>query len=77
MAPEGAFQLHFPSKHMEGLFGATFVVGGHLSAPSNYIFHVSTLAIGGRRTVAKGVFSVQGGGHDPVPPPPTPLPTYQ
>ena len=48
---------------LEGLF----VVGGRPQALSNYIFLVNTFAIGGRRTIAKGVFGAQGG-HGPVPP---------
>ena len=37
-----------------------FVVGGRLRAPSN-IFSVNTIAIGGRRTIAKGAEAPKGG----------------
>ena len=76
------------SRGGQGLEGCHFTQGGthtvvigetsrrnFSSAPSNHIFPEKTLAIGGRRTNAKGAFGAQGGPW-PSAPLPTPLVTY-
>ena len=49
------FSLYVNTKHTEGLFGGTFVVGGRLRTPEGALqLPVNTFAIGERRTISKG-----------------------
>ena len=57
-------------RHWRDFSEECFVVGEALQL----YFPCKTFAIGGRRTIAKGAFVAQGGGHGPVSPLSTSLP---